>query len=61
MLIRHADHIMLDHCEVAWGANRPAYFTHALQVEDVTALTNNGFAGEAAHPGRDPAILVSKG
>lgn len=61
MLIRHADHITLDHCTVEWGGNRPGYFTHALQVEGVTALVNTGFVGEAAHPARDPAILVTNG
>ena len=42
---------------VAWGKNLPDYFTHALETEDVTGLKLTGFKGEAAHPGRDKAIV----
>jgi hypothetical protein len=54
--VRHADHVALRNCRVAWGPNPPEYFTHALEAEDVTGLDTAGFAGTAAHPGRDPAI-----
>lgn len=55
--IRHADKIELKNCSVAWGQNRPDYFTHALEAEDVTGLKLTGFKGEAAHPERDKAIV----
>jgi hypothetical protein len=57
--IRHADDVTLKNCDASWGENRPEYFTHALEVEDVTGLTNEGFKGEAAHPNRDKAISIS--
>ena len=56
--IRHADNVALKNCRVAWGPNRPDYFTHALEAEDVSGLTHPGFVGEAAHPERDKAIEI---
>ncbi|HVS51033.1 MAG TPA: glycosyl hydrolase family 28 protein [Opitutaceae bacterium] len=56
--VRFADRIALRRCRVAWGANRPEYFTHALEAHDVTELSHPDFAGEAAHPERDAAIAV---
>jgi polygalacturonase len=56
--IRHADRVTLGDCRVAWGRNRPDYFTHALEADDVTGLAYSGFIGEAAHPDRDAAIVV---
>jgi hypothetical protein len=56
--IRHADNVTLTRCSVAWGTNRPEYFTHALEAEQVSGLALTQFAGEAAHPERDPAILI---
>jgi hypothetical protein len=56
--IRYADNVVLKHCSVAWGANRPDYFTHALEAEQVTGLALSQFTGEAAHPERDEAILI---
>jgi polygalacturonase len=56
--IRHADNVVLKNCHVAWGNNRPDYFTHALETEDVTGLKLSGFKGEAAHPERDKAIVA---
>jgi hypothetical protein len=50
--------VVLKHCSVAWGANRPDYFTNALEAEQVTGLAFTEFAGEAAHPERDEAILI---
>ena len=55
--IRSADNVVLKRCSVAWGGNRPEYFTHALETDDVTALQITGFVGEAAHPERDSAIV----
>jgi polygalacturonase len=57
--IRHADNVTLKNCRLAWGPNRPDYFTHALEAEDVTGLDHPGFVGEAAHPDRDKAIVTS--
>jgi hypothetical protein len=56
--IRHADNVVLKNCRVAWGNNRPDYFTNALETEDVTGLKLTGFKGEAAHPERDKAIVA---
>jgi hypothetical protein len=57
--IRHADNVVLKNCSVEWGAKRPDYFTHALEAQDVTKLQLTQFAGEAAHPDRDAAILIN--
>ncbi len=57
--IRHADNITLKDCRLAWGKNRPDYYTHALEAEDVTGLQYPGFKGESAHPERDKAIMTS--
>jgi Glycosyl hydrolases family 28 len=57
--IVHADRVTLADCRAAWGANRPEYFTSALEATDVTGLACPGFQGRAAHPGRDPAIRVN--
>jgi hypothetical protein len=54
--IRQADHIKLNRCSVAWGKNRPDYFTYALEASNVTSLELSDFKGEAAHPNRDKAI-----
>ncbi len=56
--IRHADNVVLKDCGVAWGQNRPDYFTDALEAESTTNLALTRFTGEAAHPERDPAILI---
>jgi len=56
--IRHADGVALHNCRLAWGPNPPDYYTHALEAEDVTGLAYPGFAGEAAHPQRDRAIVA---
>lgn len=56
--IRHADNIMLKRCSVAWGGNRPEYFTHALEAENVTALSLTEFHGASAHPQKHDAIVI---
>jgi polygalacturonase len=56
--VRYADNVKIQDCRISWGANRPEYFTHALEAEAVTALAITRLTGEAAHPERDPAILV---
>jgi polygalacturonase len=57
-MIQNADHITLKHCRVGWGSNRPDYFTYALETESVTGLQLTDFAGPAAHPDRDQAIVI---
>ena len=57
--IRHADNITLKKCTVKWGRRIPDYFSSALETEDVTGLKLNKFQGEAAHPGRDDAIILN--
>lgn len=56
--VRHADNVSFKDCRVAWGPNPPDYFTHALEAEHVTGLSHAGLSGEAAHPGRDPAVKI---
>jgi hypothetical protein len=56
--LRSADNVVLKRCRVAWGENRPEYFTHALETEDVRGLEVSGFVGEAAHPERDSAMAI---
>ena len=56
--IRHAENVSLKRCAVTWGDNRPDYFTHALEAEDVKGLELTGFAGEAAHPDKHAAISI---
>ena len=55
--IRYADGVVVKDCEIAWGANRPDWFTHALEAEASTGVAVSGFRGEAAHPERDSSIL----
>jgi hypothetical protein len=56
--VRFADQVELRRCRVDWGANCPPEFTHALEAHDVTGLRFPEFIGSAAHPKRDPAIVV---
>ena len=56
--LRNADNVTLKNCRVAWGKNRPDYFTHALEAEAVSGLRLTKFTGEAAHPDRDEAIVI---
>lgn len=56
--IRAADRVTLKDCKVAWGANRPDSFSSALEAADTTRLAISGFSGQAAHPERDPDIVV---
>ncbi|HVT79018.1 MAG TPA: glycosyl hydrolase family 28 protein [Phycisphaerae bacterium] len=57
--VRRADNVALNNCRVAWGANIPDYFTHALEAQDAKNLTYPAFTGNAAHPDRDKAIVIS--
>lgn len=53
-----ADNINLTGCSMHWGINIPDYYTHAIEAHDVTGLKIEKFTGEAAHPGRDKAIVT---
>lgn len=57
--LRHADGVVLAGCRVRWGERPPDYFSHALEATDVSGLVLDRFAGEAAHPARDRAIVAS--
>ncbi len=57
--IRYADQVRVKDCQVSWGRNCPASFSHALEAEQVTDLSLTRFVGEAAHPDRDEAIVIS--
>jgi hypothetical protein len=57
--IRYADDVSLKDCRVLWGGQRPDYYTHALEAGNVTRLKLTHFEGEAAHPDRDPAIVIN--
>lgn len=56
--VRFADDIALRNCSVEWGDNRPDYYTHALEAENVTGLKLTDFDGEAAHPDRYDSIAI---
>jgi len=56
--IRYADNVLLKDCTVNWGKNCPDYFTNALEAEAATNLRLTRFAGEAAHPERDEAVVI---
>jgi hypothetical protein len=49
--IRNADDVTLSRCSLQWGENPPAYFTHAVQIEDAADVKLIDFSGEAAQPG----------
>ena len=49
--LRDVDDVVLRGCRASWGAQRPEYFTHALEAERVTGLRLDGFQGESARPG----------
>ena len=70
-LVRFADNVNLNKCNVAWGKNRidrlvingertfqPDFFTYALEAYNVTGLKYTNFTGESAHPERFKAILI---
>lgn len=54
--LSRADAVTLRDTRIAWGPGRPAYFSYALELHDVTGLHLDGFQGESAHPDRLPAI-----
>ncbi len=56
--IRYVDGISLKNCSVKWGNNKPDYFTHALEAENVTDLKLMKFVGESAHPGQYEDIVI---
>ncbi|WP_319501495.1 hypothetical protein [uncultured Draconibacterium sp.] len=53
-----ADSISLANCSVVWGVNKPAYFTYALEVENVTEIKISDFTGKAAHPEKFEDITI---
>lgn len=59
--LRHADRVTLADCRLSWAAEPPAYFSHAIEAVDVTALATPGFKGRAAHPDRERDIAIWSG
>lgn len=57
--VRHADKVSFRDCKLSWGTKVPDDFTHALEIENSTAVDHAGLKGEAAHPDRDKAVLGS--
>jgi len=56
--LRHADGVALRNCSIVWGDNRPDYFTHAIESENVTGLDLSAFSGTAAHPDRSSDVSI---
>lgn len=56
--LAHADRIAIDDCEVRWEVNPPAYFTHALEIEDATAVRHDTLRGAAARPSVEAVRIV---
>jgi hypothetical protein len=56
--VERAEGVTLRNCEVAWGANRPHYFGHALEAHSAEGLAVENFRGEAAHPDRDASTFM---
>ena len=49
--LRHADHVSLENCSVAWPAGGIARFGASVSAEDVRDLWISGFTGDSAtHP-----------
>ena len=56
--IHFADNIILNNCSVNWGENRPDFYTHAVEADNVTGLELTKFTGEAARPDKYKAIVT---
>ena len=56
--IRYASGVTVKSSRIAWGENRPDYFTHALEAENAAGLDLTDFSGTAAHPGRDSDLAL---
>jgi len=50
-------HIMVRNCSVQWGAQRPAYFAHALESRNTEYTEIVNFSGTSAFPGEKEAII----
>ncbi len=55
----YARDLTLRNCRVAWGTERPDYFGHALEAHHIEGLVVENFRGEAGHPVRDAAQVIS--
>ncbi len=51
-----AKDITVRNCSVKWGDNRPDYFSHALESNNVDKIDLTNFSGESAFPGKIDAI-----
>jgi hypothetical protein len=50
----HVDGLTLRDVAVRWGTDLPAYFTHALAIEEATNVRLTDFVGTGARPGVPP-------
>jgi polygalacturonase len=57
--LRNAKNVTVKDCTARWGRRPEAYFTNALQAQNVQSLRLQHFKGEAAHPDREKAIEIS--
>ncbi len=48
--------ITVRNSSVQWGPNRPHYFAHAIESNNIRTIHISGFTGESADPGKFPAI-----
>ncbi len=56
--LRNAKNVVVKNCQAHWGSNRQEYFGPALEAENVQGLKLEGFAGEAAWPAREKAVVI---
>ena len=54
----NVDGLQLEEVSLNWGANPPAYYGPALVANHVSGLRRQSFRGLAAHPGKEPDILI---
>ena len=58
-MISNASGVTVRNCEVAWGRERPDYFTHALDIGGADQVTVEGFTGSAARDALEPILIRS--
>ncbi len=58
--LRHARDIRITGCSVKWGREAPSYFSYALEAQQVIRLALTRFSGTAAHPDRDPDLMIQQ-
>jgi hypothetical protein len=57
---RYVDGLKISNFELSWDSTLPSFFTNAIQCEDVSNLSIDGFEGSQAHAGaNDPVLSLS--